>query len=217
MIGFDHDCFLRFSSEQYSHGSGKVLMRRGSEGWYVLRVAGDSAFVNQHLLEDKSPLGSGDIVRLSSRGPDVQFTMQSGGVAVRALVDRFLPSHPHAPRGPAAGPAKRPAPEAAPLPQQQMPPMQSPLLGGAACRCCANDCDASSTGKSKTRYYHSGQCCLQGSPQNTEQEPDQHDHRCSRRNSSAAGGVSVSKHVAADSDREARDQTSSTRIAAGGT
>lgn len=131
MIGFDHDCFLRFSSEQYPHGSGKVLMRRSSEGWYVLRVAGDSAFVNQHLLEDKSPLRSGDIVRLSSRGPDVQFTMQSGGVAVRALVDRFLPSHPHAPRGPAAGPAKRPAPEAAPLPQQQMPPMQSPARSPA--------------------------------------------------------------------------------------
>ncbi|MCA9183301.1 MAG: hypothetical protein KDA51_17695, partial [Planctomycetales bacterium] len=140
MIGFDHDCFLRFSSEQYPHRTGKVLLRRSSEGWYVLRVAGDSAFVNQHLLEDKSPLRSGDIVRLSSRGPDVQFTMQSGGVAVRALVDRFLPSQPHAPRGPAAtlgaaaGPANRPlpggapshAPGAAQLPQQRMPQMQSP-------------------------------------------------------------------------------------------
>lgn len=101
MIGFDHDCFLRFSSEHYPHGGGKVLMRRSSEGWYVLRVSGDSAFVNQHLLEEKSPLRSGDIVRLSSRGPDVQFTMQSGGVAVRALVDRFLPTQSHAPRGPA--------------------------------------------------------------------------------------------------------------------
>jgi serine/threonine protein kinase len=92
MIGFDHDCFLRFPDDQYPLGGGKVLLRRGPEGWYVLRVSGNSAFINQHLLEEKSPLRSGDIVRLSSRGPDIQFTMQSGGVAIRAMVDRFLPS-----------------------------------------------------------------------------------------------------------------------------
>ncbi len=135
MIGFDHDCFLRFSSQQYPHGGGKVIMRRSTEGWYVLRISGDSTFVNQHLLEEKSPLRSGDIVRLSSRGPDVQFTMQSGGVAVRALVDRFLPSQSHAPRRPApvsgamsaaptaagstvTGPAVRPTSKAAPVPSQ---------------------------------------------------------------------------------------------------
>jgi hypothetical protein len=53
------------------------------------------------LLEVKSPLRSGDIIRLSSRGPDIQFTMQSGGVAIRALVDRFLPSPAKVPLGPA--------------------------------------------------------------------------------------------------------------------
>ena len=105
MVGFDHDCFLRFSAEHYPHGGGKVLLRRGSEGWYVLRVSGDSAFVNQRLLEEKFPLRSGDIVRLSSRGPDVQFTMQSGGVAIRALVDRFLPTQSHRPTGPRSSPA----------------------------------------------------------------------------------------------------------------
>jgi serine/threonine protein kinase len=91
MIGFDHDCFIRFSRDQYPWGGGKVLMRRGPQGWYALRVSGDSAFVNQHALEEKCPLRSGDIIRLTSRGPDIQFTMQSGGVAIRSLVERFLP------------------------------------------------------------------------------------------------------------------------------
>ncbi len=100
MLGFDHDCFVRFSHDQYPHGGGKVLMRRGPQGWYALRVAGDSAFVNQHALEEKCPLRSGDIVRLSSRGPDVQFTMQSGGVAIRSLVERFLPTQSQRPLSP---------------------------------------------------------------------------------------------------------------------
>lgn len=91
MIGFSHDCLLRFPSDQHPQSSGRLLLRRGTEGWYVLRVAGDSAFVNQHLLENKFPLRSGDIIRLSWRGPDVQFTMHSAGVAIRDLVDRYLP------------------------------------------------------------------------------------------------------------------------------
>ncbi len=93
MLGFHHDCLLRFSSEQYPQAASKLLLRRGTEGWYVVRVSGDSAFVNQHQLKDKFPLRSGDILRLSSRGPDIQFTMQSGGSAIRELVDRYLPSH----------------------------------------------------------------------------------------------------------------------------
>ncbi|MCA9131591.1 MAG: hypothetical protein KDA45_00480 [Planctomycetales bacterium] len=91
LIGFDHDCFLRFSPAQYPPSSSKVLLRRGSEGWYVLRVAGDSTFVNQRQLGAKLMLRSGDIIRLTPAGPDVQFTLQSGGVAIRSLVDRFLP------------------------------------------------------------------------------------------------------------------------------
>jgi serine/threonine protein kinase len=97
MIGFDHDCLVRFSRDQYPWGGGKVLMRRGPQGWYALRVSGDAAFVNQRALEEKCQLRSGDIVRLSSRGPDIQFTMQSGGVAIRSLVERFLPHAPSRP------------------------------------------------------------------------------------------------------------------------
>ena len=91
MIGFSHDCLLRFPSDQHPRSRGRLLLRRGTEGWYVLRVSGDSAFVNQHLVEDKFPLRSGDMIRLSARGPDVQFTMHSAGVAIRDLVDRYLP------------------------------------------------------------------------------------------------------------------------------
>ncbi len=90
-IGFHPDCMLRFSSDQYPNASAKVLCRRGPEGWMVSRVIGENTFVNQRLLEDKFVLRSGDVIRLSARGPDVQFTMQSGGLAIKSLVSRFLP------------------------------------------------------------------------------------------------------------------------------
>lgn len=102
MIGFSHDCLLRFRSDQYPLTSGKLLLRRGTEGWYALRVSGNSAFINQHPLKDKCPLRSGDIIRLSSRGPDVQFTMQSGGLDIRELVERYLPPQPGASPQPVA-------------------------------------------------------------------------------------------------------------------
>jgi len=90
-IGFHPDCLLRFSQDQYPYASSKVMCRRGSEGWVVSRVIGENTFVNQRLLEDKLVLRSGDVIRLTARGPDVQFTMQSGGLAIKALVSRFLP------------------------------------------------------------------------------------------------------------------------------
>jgi len=134
MIGFDHDCFLRFSPDLCPVGGSKVLMRRGPQGWYALRVAGDAAFVNQRALEDKCPLRSGDIVRLSSRGPDVQFTMQSGGVAIRSLVERFLPSQGQRPLSPQGLAAAATAAAAAVGPRGTVvsPPSREPVAGAAA-------------------------------------------------------------------------------------
>ena len=91
-LGFHPDCVLRFSHDQYPNSGAKVLCRRGPEGWIVARVIGETTFVNQRLLEDKLVLRSGDVIRLSARGPDVQFTMQSGGLAIKSLVSRFLPA-----------------------------------------------------------------------------------------------------------------------------
>ncbi len=118
MIGFSHDCLLRFRNDQYPLARGKLLLRRGTEGWYALRVSGNSAFINQHQLKDKCPLRSGDILRLSSRGPDVQFTMQSGGLAIRELVERFLPSQAGASSQPVAQAAEAEQ-RAAALPRAQ--------------------------------------------------------------------------------------------------
>lgn len=115
LIGFDHDCFVRFSPDQYTQGGSKVLLRRGPEGWYVLRVAGDTAFVNQRQLSEKLTLRSGDIVRLSPYGPDIQFTMQTGGVAIRSLVNRFLPSQSGRP----GRPLGKPGFDAPPAPPQR--------------------------------------------------------------------------------------------------
>ena len=119
-LGFHPDCMLRFSHDQYSNSGAKVLCRRGPEGWIVSRVIGENTFVNQRLLEDKLVLRSGDVIRLSARGPDVQFTMQSGGLAIKSLVSRFLPaqSNSEASRQPAsplaAGVAPR-SPGSAPI------------------------------------------------------------------------------------------------------
>ncbi len=89
-IGYHPDCFVKFSSTQYPHANARVLFRRSREGWCLSQVSGDPAFVNQQRLEGKFILRSGDIVRLSVMGPDIQFTLGSGGLAVKALVQRFL-------------------------------------------------------------------------------------------------------------------------------
>ncbi len=88
------------------------MCRRSPEGWIVSRVIGDSIFINQRLLEDKLVLRSGDIIRLSAIGPDVQFTLQSGGLAVKSLASRFLPAQTASSATPQiAGPVR---PDAAP-------------------------------------------------------------------------------------------------------
>ncbi len=112
LLGFDPDCFVRFTADQYPDVNAKLLVRRGSDGWSATRVRGETTFINQRLLEEKSILRSGDILRLSPRGPDIQFTMQSGGVAIRSLVKRFLPDNAKAPARPAGKP--QPAPTAPP-------------------------------------------------------------------------------------------------------
>ena len=89
-IGYHPDCFVRFSRAQYPHANARVLFRRSREGWCISPVSGDATFVNQRQLDGKYILRSGDIVRLSLFGPDIQFTLQSGGLAVKSLVQRFL-------------------------------------------------------------------------------------------------------------------------------
>lgn len=89
-MGYHPDCLVRFSPLQYPHANARILFRRSREGWCISLVSGDSTFINQQQLDGKLVLRSGDIVRLSALGPDIQFTMQSGGLAVKSLVQRFL-------------------------------------------------------------------------------------------------------------------------------
>jgi serine/threonine protein kinase len=128
-IGYDHTCMLRFSPEQYPDVTTKVLLRRGQEGWYALRVSGDTAFVNQNKIESKCTLRSGDIIRLTAQGPDIQFTMQSGGVAVRSLVERFLAPPAQStgqPLRPTSAETSRPLQPAGSLSSPSAPPESSP-------------------------------------------------------------------------------------------
>lgn len=101
-IGFDQDCLLQFTADEDTDASIKLLLRRGPEGWYAVRVAGEMIFINQRQLDERLILRSGDVIRLTPFGPDIQFAMQSGGVTPRTLADRFLPAQAVQPTRPTA-------------------------------------------------------------------------------------------------------------------
>jgi len=93
-IGLESDCLLRFSADEYPSLQCRLECRRiPSQGWSISRVRGDGVFVNQRFLEERMPLRSGDIVRLGSRGPDVQFNLQSPGFSIKKLASKYLPTN----------------------------------------------------------------------------------------------------------------------------
>lgn len=101
--------------------SARIRVWRAAEGWFVEQVEGDGLFVNRDRVENASALRSGDILRITWRGPDVQFIMQSSGMTVNELAARYLPAgrRPQ-PAAPGAG-----TPAAA-APKMPSPPAQSP-------------------------------------------------------------------------------------------
>jgi len=89
--GFSDDCLICFESEKHSDRTLAVFSRT-SEGWTIRAEQESPIFINeQPLFHEERPLRSGDIIRLSANGPDLQFTLQSGGFDIRQLVSRFFP------------------------------------------------------------------------------------------------------------------------------
>lgn len=95
-VGYGDDCLVRFQSDKPSEAQPRVVFSRGSDGWSVHSEHDGSVYVNERVLNEERPLRSGDIIRLSADGPDVQFTLQSGGFDIQQLVKRFLPELPAA-------------------------------------------------------------------------------------------------------------------------
>jgi len=93
-IGFSDDCLICFQSDKQSDGQARVVFSRSPDGWSIRSEYEGRVYVNEHFLSEERPLRSGDIIRLSANGPDLQFTLQSGGFDIRQLVDRFLPGRP---------------------------------------------------------------------------------------------------------------------------
>ena len=133
LIGYGQDCDIIFSSEQYPHSNAKLNVHRRQDGWYAERVAGEMVFVNQEELDDFKPLRSGDVLRLSARGPDVQFTLQSGGKSLDELVALLLPTKPDrtAPNRPRSAAPKPATPQPA-APQPTAPVAAAPSSPPAA-------------------------------------------------------------------------------------
>ena len=89
-IGGDDDCVVRFSEADYPNVQAKVICQHTPNGWTVRRIRGDTVFINQQSLEEQIALRSGDMIRLSPRGPDVQFNLQSVGFSVKQFVQNHL-------------------------------------------------------------------------------------------------------------------------------
>ncbi len=89
-IGSDNECFVCFPPDECPVLNAKVVCRRTPDGWIAARVRGKSIYVNQQRLRDQLPLRSGDIIRLSPLGPEVQFSLQSTGYSIKKLVTEII-------------------------------------------------------------------------------------------------------------------------------
>jgi len=70
----------------------RLRVERGSSGWSIRDLNGIGFFVNQSYVRSTSELRSGDIVRLTWKGPDVQFLLQSSSQSLNRLVEQYLPA-----------------------------------------------------------------------------------------------------------------------------
>lgn len=90
-VGFSDECLVCFQSDKQTDGQARVVFSRSSDGWFIRPENDGRVYVNEHFLSEERPLRSGDIIRLSANGPDLQFTLQSGGIDVRQLAKGFHP------------------------------------------------------------------------------------------------------------------------------
>lgn len=102
VVGQRHDCDVQLPEEKEPnttrdshHAAGhesdvRVVILRQAEGW-TLRPLGDARpWLNQQLVSGVGLLRSGDIVRLSYRGPDFQFLVQDvRAIPLSSLASRF--------------------------------------------------------------------------------------------------------------------------------
>lgn len=60
-----------------------ALLQRTEEGWYIRNVGGGELLLNEQAVSGRMRIRSGDIVRLSDRGPDFSFEIVPAKMAIR--------------------------------------------------------------------------------------------------------------------------------------
>lgn len=71
-IGDDSACDVYFNPRKDPPiGGRRALIRLEESGWRIRNTGAGTLLVNQNVVEDPSPLRSGDIIRMSDTGPDL--------------------------------------------------------------------------------------------------------------------------------------------------
>ena len=90
-IGTDPDCDVRLN-ETLTGRTRRLHCQMSDDGWRIEPSGADSFFVGTNNTSKSTKLRSGEIVRLSHRGPDFQFYLQIGDHPLEQLVESYLPS-----------------------------------------------------------------------------------------------------------------------------
>lgn len=111
VVGDSPDGTICFDAERDPGVLGRSLVfRREPQGWEVMTATEKPFLVNSSLVTQQSSLRSGDVVRMSAMGPDLQFVIQTTPVGFAGDARKAPGARPLAPRPPA--PPKPPAHDA---------------------------------------------------------------------------------------------------------
>ena len=77
--GGDKSCDIYFDPARDASAEGRVAsFQRTDEGWYIRNAGSGELLLNQEAVFSRERIRSGDIVRLSDRGPDFSFEITTG-------------------------------------------------------------------------------------------------------------------------------------------
>jgi hypothetical protein len=93
-VGDQRDCEVFFDPSRDQAAQGRAaLFRLQDDGWYVQSTGQSNVLVNDQRLTGSMRIRSGDVVRMSDRGPDFSFGMVTGPRQTpRAMPGEVLPS-----------------------------------------------------------------------------------------------------------------------------
>ena len=108
-IGSCEECHVRFDPDDFPQvRNQRIVIRREAAGWQIVPSDG-GVMVNDRMIATQAAIRSGDVVRLSWRGPDFQFLLQSPGAPkLTQLAEQYLgisTTNSQAPAPPAPQPA----------------------------------------------------------------------------------------------------------------